>query len=84
MVAKPSTGRGMRVVYRKEGIDPRKCHAVYCTAAHHGQRAYQLTPVAMSDSDNRTDTREYWRSLPYMYNWLVAASPGIVDRDCQE
>jgi hypothetical protein len=38
MTAMASTVSGMSVTYDKEGIDPRKCHAVPCTAAHDGQR----------------------------------------------
>jgi len=38
MAAMASVVRGMRVVCDKECVDPCKCHAVYCTAAHYGQR----------------------------------------------
>jgi len=35
MAAMASAVSGMRVVYDKEGVDPCKCQAVYCTAAHY-------------------------------------------------
>ena len=49
-----SAVRGTRVVYDREGTDPGKCHAVHCTAAHHGQRVHQRRRRLLGRLHNRT------------------------------
>ena len=39
----------------KEETDPCKCHAVYCTAAHHCQRVHQRRRRPLGRLHNRTD-----------------------------
>jgi secondary thiamine-phosphate synthase enzyme len=68
MAAMASTVSGMSVVYDKEGTDPCKCHAVYCTAAHHCQRV----PV----TSFRTGINDDESGLHHDYEvWLEELAP---------
>jgi hypothetical protein len=68
MTARASTGRGMRVVYDKEGTDPCECQAVYCTAAHHRE----CVPVTLF----RTGINDDEYGLHHDYEvWLEELAP---------
>jgi hypothetical protein len=54
MAARASAVRGMRVVYDKVGVDPCKCQAVCCTAAHHCKCIYQRRRRPLGRLHNRT------------------------------